>query len=189
MRRRVVLALAWALPLAACTSSPNPSYFTLSTIPGTPSGRAPARIALRRIEVAQYLDRNSIVRARIGTQVEIAGSDLWAEPLGSMLNRVLADELTQRLPGSTVYSTTGAITAAPLATVEINIQRLDADASGLVHLLAQVAIERGDGYAPLATRTFDFTARPTGPGVGQLVAAMSEAVAQLADTVAKLLRR
>ena len=129
------------------------------------------------------------MRARVGTEVQIAGSDLWAEPLGSMLDRVLAEELTQRLPGSTVYTTTGAITATPLATVEINVMRLDADASGLVHLLAQVAIERGDGHAPLATRTFDFTARPAGPGTGPLVAAMSDAVAQLADTVARLLRR
>ncbi len=189
MRRRAALALAWALPLAACSSSPNPTYFTLSTIPGTPTGHAPARIALRRIGVAEYLDRNSIVRARLGTEVRIAGSDLWAEPLGSMLNRVLAEELTERLPGSTVYATTGAITAAPLATVEINVMRLDADATGLVHLLAQVAIERGDGHAPLAMRTFDFIARPTGPATGQLVAAMSNAVAQLAATVARLLRR
>ena len=181
-------ALGLALPFAAC-ASPTPAYFTLSTIPGPRGGRAPARVALRQVEVAGYLDRNNIVRARLGTQIEIAGNDLWAEPLGSMLNRVLSEELTQRLPGSTVYATTGAITAAPQATVEINVMRLDADASGLVHLLAQVAIERGDGHAPLATRTFDFTARPAGPSTAQLVAAMSEAVAQLADTVARLLRR
>jgi hypothetical protein len=188
MRRRQALAAAFAIPLglAAC-ASPNPSYFTLSAIPGPVRPGAPARIALRRIDVAAYLDRNSIVRARIGTQVDIADNELWAEPLGSMLNRVLAEALTQRLPGSTVYTTTGAITAPPQATVEVNVQRLDADASGLVHLLAQVAIERGDGHVPVATRTFDFTARPTGPHTDQLVAAMNMAVAQLANTIAALL--
>lgn len=182
-RRALLLAL-----LAASCTSPPPILFTMQTIPGTPAGGAPRRIALRRIGLAGYLDRNSIVRADLGTRLDVTNNEQWAEPLGDMLGRVLIGELNQRLPGSLVFSTTGAITATPDATVEVDVNRLNADASGLVHLTAQVAVERSNSHAPAAARTLDFTARPTEPQTSALVAAMSNAVAQLADAIAQMLR-
>ena len=47
-----------------------------------------------------------------------------------MLSRVLIEELSQRLPQSTVIGESGAVTASPDATIELNVQRLDEDASG-----------------------------------------------------------
>ena len=44
--------------------------------------------------------------------------------------RVLADDLSQRLPGTTVINANGAIGAKEDATVEVNILRMDKDASG-----------------------------------------------------------
>jgi len=48
---------------------------------------------------------------------------------------------SQRLPNSTVYSESGAITADHNVVVGINIQRLDADRAGALILIAQVAAE------------------------------------------------
>ena len=47
-----------------------------------------------------------------------------------MLARVLIEGLGQRLPQSTVIGESGAVSASPDATIELNVQRLDEDATG-----------------------------------------------------------
>ena len=56
-----------------------------------------------------------------------------------MLSRILIEELGQRLPQSTVFSESGAVTASPDATLELNFQRLDEDAAGNLVLQAQAS--------------------------------------------------
>ena len=140
-------------------------------------------IELRAIAVAHYLERSQIVRSSEDLRLDVLGGDWWGEPLDAMLGRVMSQELTQRLPGSTVYAENGAITANAGATVAINVQRLDADASGAMVLIAQVAVTSARGSA---TRTVRYAVAPTAPGTPGLVNAMSGAVGQLADTVAAM---
>jgi uncharacterized lipoprotein YmbA len=101
-----------------------------------------------------------------------------------MLSGVLVQDLTQRLPQSTVFSEAGAISAAPDATVSVNVQRFDADRSGAVVLDADVAVRRGDRTV---TRHAHLMAPVAGPGAPDLVAGMSAAVGQLADLLAGML--
>lgn len=180
-RRPLLIALLVALP-AACTS-PNPSLYTLAVVPGAEHAGAPSVIELRAIAVAHYLERSQIVRSSEDLRLDVLGGDWWGEPLDAMLGRVMSQELTQRLPGSTVYAENGAITANAGATVAINVQRLDADASGAVVLIAQIAVTSARASA---TRTVRYTVAPTAPGTSGLVNAMSGAVGQLADTVAAM---
>ena len=113
-------------------------------------------------------------------------NDWWGEPLGAMLSRVLIDELSQRLPQSTVISEGGAVTASPDATVELNVQRLDEDASGNLLLQAQASVDfKGRGTPVL--RSFRFTVPPSAPGIPGEVTAISTAVGQLADGLASML--
>ena len=142
LRRRLLLLLA-AAP-AGCTS-PNPTLYVLAPLPGTPwpgtsSAGAAATVELREIGLARYLERSQIVRSSEGYRLDVLGDEWWGEPLGAMLSRVLVQELTQRLPGRTVFAESGAITVNPAATVAVNIQRLDADATGAVVLIAQVEV-------------------------------------------------
>ncbi len=180
-RRPFLMALLAALP-AACTS-PNPTLYTLALVPGAEHAGAPRVIELRAIAVAHYLERSQIVRSSEDLRLDVLGSDWWGEPLDAMLVRVLSQELTQRLPGSTVYGENGAITANAGSTVAINVQRLDADASGAVVLIAQVAVTSAHDSA---TRTLRYAVAPTAPGTSGLVSAMSSAVGQLADTIAAM---
>jgi uncharacterized lipoprotein YmbA len=60
----------------------------------------------------------------------------WSEPLDTMLRRVLVQELGDRLPHSHVYDATGAVTATPDASIEVEKQRLDLDANGQLLLVA-----------------------------------------------------
>jgi uncharacterized lipoprotein YmbA len=179
-RRRALLLLA-AVP-AACTS-PNPVLYTLAVIPGTALHGGPHTIEVREIALAHYLERSQIVRSSEGFRLDVLGLDWWGEPLGNMMNRVLVQELGQRLPDSTVFAENGAISVTADANVEINLQRLDADATGAVILLAQVAVTGRRA----ATRNVRLSVAPTSPGTPGLVSAMSTATAQLADTVASML--
>jgi uncharacterized lipoprotein YmbA len=179
-RRFVLLALA-ALP-AAC-SSPNPNLYVLASIPGASRPGAPRVIQLRAIGIPHYLERSQIVRSSEGYRMEVLSNEWWGEPLDAMMSRILVQELNQRLPDATVYGDAGAISTPPDATVEINLQRFDLDRDGAVLLAAQIAVDRKH----VASRGVNFTVRPTDATTGALVAAMSSAVAQLADTIAGML--
>lgn len=179
-RRAALLGVA-ALP-AAC-ASPNPTLYVLAASPGPTHTGAPRNVELRAIGVPRYLERSQIVRSSEDYRMDVLSNQWWGEPLGSMLSRILVQELGQRLPGSTVYSDTGAISAAPDATVEINIQRFDLDRQGQLLLSGQVATEGRRSRA----HGFSITRRPADATTPALVAAMSAAVAQLADTIAGML--
>jgi uncharacterized lipoprotein YmbA len=179
-RRRALWLLA-ALP-AAC-SSPNPTLYTLAVVPGATHPVAPMRIELREVALARYLERSQIVRSSEDFRLDVLGNDWWGEPVDSMLNRVLVQELSQRLPSCTVFGENGAITVTPDATVELNVQRFDEDRSGAVVLLAQVAVT---GRVAV-TRNLRFAVPPPSPGTSGLVSAMSSAAGQLADTIAGML--
>jgi uncharacterized lipoprotein YmbA len=184
LRRRLLLALGTTAALAGC-ASPNPLLYTLAAVPGATRTGAPHTIELRAIALARYLERSQIVRSSEGYRLEVLGDEWWGEPLDAMLSRVLVQDLTQRLPGASVFAENGAITATADATVELNLQRLDEDATGAVVLVAQVAVRHGNH--PDQTRNVRFAVRPQGPTTGAMVAAMSIATGQLADVMAGML--
>ena len=185
-RRRLLLASAGlALPVAC--SSPDPTLYTLAPVPGTPRPGAPHIVVLRQISLARYLERPQIVRSSAAYQLEMERNDWWGEPLGAMLGRVLVEELSQRLPGSVVLSELGAIGNKPDATVEINVLRLDAERDGTVVLRAQVGVSRTASAQAPAAEAIELKAVPPSAGVAGAVAAMSDALGQLADRVAAML--
>jgi uncharacterized lipoprotein YmbA len=179
-RRLALLALA-TLP-AAC-SSPNPTLYVLAPVPGAVHTGGPRIVQLRAISIPHYLERSQIVRSSEGYRMDVLSNEWWGEPLDAMMGRILVQELSQRLPGGTVYGDSGAISMPANATVEINLQRLDLDRDGAVLLVAQIAV---DGKRT-ASRGVTFTERPADATTGALVAAMSAATALLADTVAEML--
>jgi uncharacterized lipoprotein YmbA len=129
------------------------------------------------------LERTQIVRSSEGYRMDVLPNQWWGEPVDAMMSRILVQELNQRLPGSSVYGESGAISTRPDATVEINLQRLDLNRDGSVLLVAQIA---ADGKGTVS-RGVSFTVRPIDGTTQALVAAMSAATAQLADAVAGML--
>jgi hypothetical protein len=143
-------------------------------------------VALQQISTARYLERSEIVRSSENYRLDVMENDWWGEPLGAMLSRVLVEELGQRLPQSTVIGETGAVTATPDATIELNVQRLDEDASGNLLLQAQASVSFKTRGSPLL-RSFRFAVPPPAAGVPAEVTAISTAVGQLADGLASML--
>jgi uncharacterized protein len=179
-RRALLPAAVW---LVASCASPSPALYTLEPPPGAVRRGGPRVIELRAIGLARYLERSQIVRSSENFRLDVIPNDWWGEPLDAMIGRTLAHSLTQRLPGSTVYLESGAISAEPDATVQVNVQRLDQNAGGAVELVAQYAVVRRASD----TRSATIEVPVRGAGTADLVAAMSEAIGQLADRIAAAL--
>jgi uncharacterized protein len=188
MRRRSLLLAPLLLATARCIS-PDPAIYTLRAVPGMALGGGPVAVKVARPGLAGYLDRSEIVRDSSANRLLLRGGERWGEPLGDMIGRVLAEDLAQRLPGTSVFTAAGTISADASVTVEMDVQRFDLDPSGVVVLLAEIAVRRGQGYDPASTHSLRLTARPTADGTPELVTAMSGLVGQLADAVAGLVRQ
>ncbi len=185
-----VIAAALLAVQAAC-SSPNPNLYTIAPVSGAPDSAAhgtaaPKVIELRQIGLARYLERSQIVRSSENYRLDVMANDWWGEPLGAMLSRVLVEELSQRLPRSTIYAETGAVSVSPDATIELNVSRLDENAAGALVLQAQAAVT-AKGRSEPVTRGFRFEIPLSDSGVANEVAAISIAVGQLADGLATML--
>jgi uncharacterized lipoprotein YmbA len=185
MKRRSLLATPLLLTLTRCIS-PDPAIYTLRAVPGQPRLGGPSAIKIARPGLAGYLDRQEIVRDSAASRLSLRSGERWGEPLGDMIGRVLAEDLTQRLTGSSVFTEAGTISVDPAATIELDIQRFDLDASGIVVLLAQVAVEQGRSHDPAGTRSIRLTLPPASDSTSDLVAAMSALIGQLADAVADM---
>ena len=185
MKRTLLLA---ALLLASCRS-PEPSFFTLAAVRGTAQRGGPALVELRRPGIAGYLDRSEIVRANSPYQLQMQSGERWGEPFADMVARVLAEDLSSRLPGTSVFTSTGSISANAGATVELDLQKLDAGPSGQVQLLGQVAVTRGRALGASRAETIRLAVTPAGNTTSDYVAAMSVALGQAADEIAALLRQ
>ena len=185
MRMALLVASGWMAGLGAC-SSPNPVLYTIAPASGAVQAGGPKVVALQQISVARYLERSQIVRSSENYRLDVMSNDWWGEPLGAMLSRVLIEELGQRLPQSTVIGESGAVTVSPDATIELNMQRLDEDASGNLVLQAQASVSFKARGAPVL-RGFRFVVTPSAPGIPGEVTAISTAVGQLADGLAAML--
>lgn len=181
LSRRHALALIALVP-AAC-ASPNPTLYTLAPVPGPTHPHAPHMIEIRNVSLPHYMERSEIVRSTEDYRLVVLPNDWWGESLSSMINRMLVQELTQRLPNSSVVSEIGAISGTPNATVGINVLRFDADQSGQVVLDAEIAVT---GH-PKAHRTVHLLVPLPGPTTPALVSAMSDAIGKLANVVADML--
>ena len=181
-RRWFVSALLAATSLAAC-SSPSPALYTLEVQPGPVRRGGPKVVEIRNVGLARYLERSQIVRSSDNFRLDVLPNDWWGEPLDAMIGRTLARALTQRLPGATVFLENGAISTPADATVQVNIQRLDRDATGVVRLTGQYAVVRKTPD----TKSIAIQVPSPGATPAELVRAMSEAVGQLADQIAATL--
>lgn len=169
--------------VAGC-ASPNPDLFTLAAVPGTAQPLRARTVELRRVGLAAYLDRPEIVRSDAQYRLKVSGIDRWGEPMGSMLERVFTEDLVQRLPNSSVFSESGAISTRPDLVLEVDVQRLDANAAGDIVLLAQVAIQHEDSERTAAATQVRLTIHSASARTTELVAAMSTVLGDLADEVA-----
>jgi uncharacterized lipoprotein YmbA len=171
--------------LAGCASAPT-QYYRLAVIPGAVTNSPVLKIGMRSISIPGYLGQDGIAKAGAAYQFSTYASDVWAEPLGSMLQDVTVQELAQRLPAASVVSNSGAIAAPADLLIETNVLRFDPDSNGQVILIVQIALKSGRSFRPWLVQTFTNTSTPAAPDVANLVAAMSTLWAGVIDQLAPL---
>ncbi len=177
------LAVIFSIVALAACSSPNPNLYTIAPMQGPTRTGGPKVIVLRQIGLARYLERSQIVRSSENYRLDVLGNDWWGEPLGAMLSRVLVDELSQRLPQSSVLSENGGVSTQADAIIELNLGRLDEDADGNLVLQAQAGVTFNGRPNPVL-RSFRIVVTPQAAAVQSEVAAISAALGQLADGLA-----
>ena len=184
---RKFASVAMVALLVGCASA-DPAFYTLQPVPGVTQPGASSLGTARSVEVRKpglpgYLDRSDLVLKNADYMLSVTSGARWGEPLGDMVGRVLTQDISQRLPGTNVFAEDGAISADADARVEVDIQRFDADGSGTVTLVAQIAVEAGRTHVPVAARHVVLTAPVPSAGAAGLAAAMSSLLGQLADAV------
>jgi uncharacterized lipoprotein YmbA len=182
--RALWLCLGVALLLTGC-ASPNPNLYTLAARPGAVRAPGPALVVVRSIGIPRYMEREEIVRSAASDRLVVASNDWWGEPLAAMIRRVLAEDLAQRLPGSNVLGGDGVIGVQPDAEIEVTLERFERDASGAITLAGYAAIQRKG--LPQSLVKVAVTVPGSGTAIADEVNAMSVALAQAADVVARSL--
>lgn len=181
------LAPLLSLALIACGTSRDPAFYAVSPVAGAPVVRGSVTpIELRRPSLAGYLDRSELVVGVLDHRVRVRSGESWAEPLDDMIERVLAQDLRQRLPGAVLLRDGETLGGRPRAIVSVDVERFDEDAAGRVVLVAEVVLLAGPGQ-DLVSKAIASSVAPGGPGTAALVDAMSVLLGRLADAIASLL--
>jgi len=176
--------------LFACGSSPPTRFYILNEI--APATAAPAAAASYQIPVrvepvaiAPELDRPEIV-SRIGlNRVHVAGSDRWAAPLDNQIRRVLSDDLSARLPPGEVADPNEPSAKDPRRLLTIAIDEFYGDDSCAVNLRASWSLTNPQAASQHGTELVQALASAS--CAGELPAAMSRALAVLADRLAMVI--
>jgi len=189
LKRRLLLGSAACLTavlLAGCASAPT-YYFRLAAIPGAVLQSPVIKIGVRNVSIPGYLDQDGIAKPGSDVAFSTFPNDVWAEPLGAMLQDVTVQELIQRLPAAIVISNSGAIAAAVDILIETNVLRFDPGSSGKVILVVQIALKSGRDYQPFLVQTLTRSAQPAGADPASIAATMSTLWAGVIDQLAPMI--
>jgi uncharacterized lipoprotein YmbA len=183
---RFIVACA-PLLFGACGTTPAAHLYTLAAHP--PAGEAtslavqPTKVVLiQAIELPKYLDRSQIARYGTDYELRVEEYERWAEPVKDMTQRVLVENLTDRLPSRRVVAGTIADDLHADTTIRIECSRFDAAPDGTVYLNARWLVRPLDG--PERWGASQIRVPTPGGDAPALVAGMSTALAMLADRIA-----
>ena len=185
MKRAVVL---FTLFLVACGTSPEPDYYELAAVNGTPSSGNLVSIKIQRPSLPDYLDRPDIVREETGYQYKIDEMRRWAEPLDRMFERLLAEDLRQRLPDSKILSESDTGTVDLRYVVETDIEQFNAIGKDEAALKGVLLISDKTGSLPAKPLRIELTA-PAGASTQALAAALSDLIGEYADHIQAAIQR
>jgi uncharacterized protein len=179
------------LAAAACSSSPEVRYYTLSPHPGSnPAVSTPrARYAIDSVAIPDLLDRPQIVIHDNANLVDVLDYDRWASPLSDQIRRVLAADLAARV-GADAIVDPGLPATSSARRITLSIRTFDPGRDYDSVIEASWTIS-GTGASPIPADTpihrARHVARSTAPKVPAIVATMSDLLSAIADDLAQTL--
>jgi uncharacterized lipoprotein YmbA len=186
-----LLAGALLLVLAACSSAPT-QFYTLSGMqlpPGNPNTSGTV-VGVGPVTLPDYLDRPQIVTRASGNRVTLASFDSWIEPVDSMFTRILVGNLSSLLATDNVVTLPQRRPLPLDYQVEVDVDRFDGDLTGRAVLDARWRVFGRDGEQLIREGRSTIVEPAVSPGSYEaLVAAMSQALAQMSRDIATTIDR
>ncbi len=144
-------------------------------------------LAVRRVTIPPYLDRQQMVTRGPGPRLTLAETHNWIEPLQAAIARVFAEDLGALLGTSRIYLPEQDLPRRPELELVLDIFAFEPRSDGTVMLDARVRLHRGEALA--LERRERIRIPLTSPSdYGAMAAAMSEALAELARRTAAALK-
>lgn len=181
-----VLATTGSL-LAACSNA-GPTYYTLSSVPGTIYRGNASIIEVRTPSLAGFLDKDRIVSEISNNKLTLSSSDAWGDNVTNMIGRVTMLNLAQRLPDARIFLQNQATETTPQVYVEMDISKFNQDSSGNAVVTADLVIRYNGDKPAKFNRLLTLQKTPTDSGTQALVVALSQLLGQISDTAAENLR-
>ena len=174
--------------LEACSNN-SPTYYTLSSMPGKILSGGPAIIEVRTPSIASSLDRDRIVSETGSYQLGLTSGAAWSEALNSMIGRITALNLSQRLPNSRIFAQNQATFTQPDAYVELDISRFNKDSKGNAVVTASIAVHKANANVALVghNQLLNLENVPKGSSTSDLVETLSALLGRIADITAQYL--
>lgn len=182
---RTALILMGGLLLTACASSPPVQFFTLNPTAtlSTVAPRADTTLQVVAVHIPALLDRQEMVRKTSANTIRISDRHRWAAPLDRMVQRVLTQDLAQRLPVGAVIPPDQ---PAPPGTarIVIDILQFETDASGTVVFGGSWSLLRQAEDDTIQNAPLHLHAMASATDYAAQAQAMSRIIGQIADAIA-----
>lgn len=175
-----------ALALAACASSPQSRFYTLSGAPAPASPSSTLSIAVGPVTIPAVVDRPEIVVTVGDNEVWLDEFNRWASPLAEAIAVATAENLSAALATARATSLVQSATEADYR-VSVEVQRFESVPGSHALLDAVFTVRRtADGRA--ATGRTTVRESTADKSYEALAAAHSRAVARLARDIADTTR-
>ena len=185
MRLFLVPLGALSLALCACRTVPE-NFYTLNPV-APPAAAAAAgaprcTVAVGPVHVPEMVDRPQLVVRRSPNRVEVLEHHLWAQPLHAEIARVLAADLSGRLPAAHAVPASGYAGAHADYRIAVDIEQFDAAPGEGVTVQALWTVRHAG--ATLHTGRSALREAVQADGYEALAAAYARALARMSSEIA-----
>lgn len=190
--RSAALGVALLAGALGCASLPPRKVYVLDNAKDSAEVSATSTapvLRLERVLVPDYLDTTDILTRVGGHELRSSQTGQWGERLSLGITHALRDDLATRLPTPILAGIEHGGEA--VLRVLVSIETLDVWADGHCILTANWSLLEKDKPNAVLTEQGAFTAAASGenPGDAMVIAAMANAVSQLADSIASTVKR
>lgn len=191
-----LLVLFIAVLLAGCGGSPTPvEFYTLNSLSGMPQQANPAdaaqniAIGIGPVKIPKILDRPQIVTRTGPNKIKVDEFHRWAGPLGTGFARVLAENISLLLATDRVAVYPWEVDFKPHYRIALDIRYFEGQLGENVLLDVVWRIAGQESQTIQATKASVINEPLAAADYGALVAAKSQAIAQLSREIAQEIRK
>jgi hypothetical protein len=192
--RSAALIIALLAGTGGCASVPPRKIYVLDNADdaavGASAGSAATVLKLGRVLVPDYLDTTEILTRASGHELQSSQTGRWGERLSLGITRTLRADLAVRLPIRIAGPAQSSDNIA--GQIRVAVDAFDVWADGRCILTANWTVLEKDARGVVLTGHGSFTTaaiRGGAPGDAAIIAAMANAVSQLADGIASTVKR